>query len=589
MARRINRPPYTPLSRTARPVPAVRRAVAAQAAVRALAVFAALVYLAGMSAYLLTHGGWPTPDYLIPPLLLVAIALGRGWPFVLDWGPFLLLVLSWQATAGIADELGRPVHVSAPINADRWLFGGAVPTLWLQDRLFTSSRASWYDWFGTVQHAFHFVLPVATGMVIWTAAGRRMYWRYLASVMALFYLGFVGYALYPTAPPWMAGLQGVIEPVHRVAIETVLRLPSSAPIGLAYNHMNANPVAAMPSLHAALPLLLALVLIRLWGWRAAPSLLYPLTMGFNLVYLGEHWVVDVLAGYLVALLAYAMVWLAPDMLAVRLPRVSFPAPRLGRPWRVAGNAALPAVAALSLAVILFSLRPGRPATEAGPVVPGLQVHAGREAPLQPVPCALGSATSLTAGTYLLPVSGKYAAFLYDLDETACYSLSANVSFAAPEAERVAGLAARAPVRLAPLGRPRPDVEYYALRAGQPAAAIVEAGLPVGHRYLLIITLAEVADVETAAQAVDALADLVIVSPPAEDVAPPPEPAPEPEPDAPPPVQPAFAPAPWGDDLASLLPPPVEQPATLAPEPEPPSEPEPEPDAAGPLPAEESEG
>src|SRR5215204_1523460 len=81
---------------------------------RGAALVAALIYLLGISWYLLSHGGWPTPDYLIPPLLLLAIALGRGWAFVFDWGPFLILILSWQATAGIADQLGRPVHVEQP-------------------------------------------------------------------------------------------------------------------------------------------------------------------------------------------------------------------------------------------------------------------------------------------------------------------------------------------------------------------------------------------------------------------------------------------------------------------------------------------
>src|SRR5262245_16329945 len=95
---------------------------------RALALMTALAYLLGVSWYLLTHGGWPTVDYLIPPLLLLALALGRGWAFVLDWGPFLLLVLMWQATAGVADSLGRPVHMRSVAEVDYWLFGGRLPT-----------------------------------------------------------------------------------------------------------------------------------------------------------------------------------------------------------------------------------------------------------------------------------------------------------------------------------------------------------------------------------------------------------------------------------------------------------------------------
>src|SRR6266508_2154795 len=87
---------------------------------RALALVLALAYLLTIYWYLLTHGGWPTVDDLIPPLL--PLALGRGWAFVLDWGPLLLLELLWQATAGNAISLGRPVHMRAVAEADYWIF-----------------------------------------------------------------------------------------------------------------------------------------------------------------------------------------------------------------------------------------------------------------------------------------------------------------------------------------------------------------------------------------------------------------------------------------------------------------------------------
>lgn len=490
---------------------ALRRS--ARAAARALALVAATLYLGLISWYLLTHGGWPTPDYLIPPLLLVAIVLGRGWSFVFDWGPFLLLILSWQATAGLADQFGRPVHVAQLVTAEQWLFRGELPTLLLQERLYDTARAHWYDWAATLQHTLHFVLPVACGLLIWLR-GRRLYWRYLASVMAVFYLGFAGYVLYPAAPPWMAGLQEVIPPVHRVAVETVVRLPVSTPVGLAYNHFSANQVAAMPSLHAALPLLLALTLIRIWGARAWPLVLYPITMGFNLVYLGEHYVIDVLAGYGVAVVAFLLVWVIPSVLPIRAPHWSLPAPRRAPAViRLSGHALLPVLAVASIGLIAVSLRPGRPADEAGPVVPGLQVQAGEAGLLAPVPCDEGASPSLTAGNLLAPVAGQYAVYLFDLDQPACYTLSAEAPFPPPRIERLAALAALAPVRLAPSPSLRRGVELYALRIGVPSAAAVEAGLPPDHRFLLVVQLAGVADPEAATLAIDELTAIALLPDP----------------------------------------------------------------------------
>ncbi len=55
------------------------------------------------------------------------------WRFWRDWWkPLLLLVVYWLVR-GLADEIGIPPHYSMPVRFDEWLFGGAVPTVWLQD------------------------------------------------------------------------------------------------------------------------------------------------------------------------------------------------------------------------------------------------------------------------------------------------------------------------------------------------------------------------------------------------------------------------------------------------------------------------
>jgi len=67
----------------------------------------------------------------------------------------------------------------------------------------------------------------------------------------------------------------------------------------------ANNVAAMPSLHAAYALLVVLFLWRLSPWWVRPLLaLYPPAMAFSLVYGGEHYVVDCIAGWAYAAFAF---------------------------------------------------------------------------------------------------------------------------------------------------------------------------------------------------------------------------------------------------------------------------------------------
>jgi membrane-associated phospholipid phosphatase len=68
-----------------------------------------------------------------------------------------------------------------------------------------------------------------------------------------------------------------------------------------------DQVAAMPSLHAAFPMMMTcLFWHKGWKWRI-PFLAYALAMGFSLVYLGEHWVIDILVGYGYAIGIYLLV------------------------------------------------------------------------------------------------------------------------------------------------------------------------------------------------------------------------------------------------------------------------------------------
>ncbi|MGH2604620.1 MAG: phosphatase PAP2 family protein, partial [Dehalococcoidia bacterium] len=280
----------------------------------------AVLYCGAVTWYLLTHGGWPTPDFLIPPLLLLALVAGRGRTFLLDWTPFLLLLLAWEATRGIADRLGMPVQIESIAWMEEALFFGHIPTIVLQEQLYDADRGSrWFDWAGAIMHSLHFVMQIAFGFMLWLR-DRALYWRYVISVLALFLLGFAGYVLVPAAPPWLAA--GYIDGwpyVSRIGIGTILSLPMQGQVTFVYDHIRPNDVAAMPSLHAALPLLLSLILWRIKRPLADAGFLYTATLAFFLVYHGEHYVVDVLAGWILAALVYWLVWATPAGLRGRLP------------------------------------------------------------------------------------------------------------------------------------------------------------------------------------------------------------------------------------------------------------------------------
>jgi membrane-associated phospholipid phosphatase len=74
-----------------------------------------------------------------------------------------------------------------------------------------------------------------------------------------------------------------------------------------FDFLSPNLYAAFPSMHSALPFLISLFAIKIWKAKALPILIFPLGVWFSAVYLGEHYVVDVLGGILYAVIAFVAV------------------------------------------------------------------------------------------------------------------------------------------------------------------------------------------------------------------------------------------------------------------------------------------
>jgi membrane-associated phospholipid phosphatase len=116
---------------------------------------------------------------------------------------------------------------------------------------------------------------------------------------AVFDLGLVAYWTVPTAPPWWAGQNGSMAPVRRIMVEVGEHFWGRAWRPL-YDLLGGNPFAAMPSLHFATSVMAAHVLADVGHVPGLIGWTYAVTLGFALVYLGEHYVVDLAAGFALA-------------------------------------------------------------------------------------------------------------------------------------------------------------------------------------------------------------------------------------------------------------------------------------------------
>jgi membrane-associated phospholipid phosphatase len=262
-----------------------------------------------------------------------AVAVGVATPLLrhrLRLPPPAVAVLSWQAPAALAvaaprsrtrdaaiyalqmwvyfahfdmpddkpEVLMRRLRVDYPIRVDRALGGGTPPTIRLQRALGRPGTVRPHDLALSCVHWSWFAVPHGS-LVYILLRHPELYPRSAALMAACFDLGCIVYWVLPTAPPWWAAANGKMPPVRRIMAETGERVWKRLWQPL-YHSLEGNPFAAMPSLHFGTSVMAARVLSGVGRVPARLAWAYALTLGFGLVYLGEHYVIDLLAGLALA-------------------------------------------------------------------------------------------------------------------------------------------------------------------------------------------------------------------------------------------------------------------------------------------------
>lgn len=255
-----------------------------------------------LTGLFLREPSWPTPDKLLVFMTFVFMIFGQAAEMLKRFVPFVGLLLVYESFRGIADGLNTRVNFTLMPDADRLMFGNTLPTSTLQSWLWHGT-VQWYDFVFYLAYMMHFVLPIALAVLIWKKRPKA-YWKYVSAFVIVSFAGFLTYVLFPAAPPWMASQQGVIEPISRVSSAVWAGLGIHDFPSL-YNDISPNPVAAVPSLHAAYATLFALFAIKLFRskWRYL-ALLQPFLIYLGTVYQGEHYAFDEILGALYGLAAY---------------------------------------------------------------------------------------------------------------------------------------------------------------------------------------------------------------------------------------------------------------------------------------------
>lgn len=228
-------------------------------------------------------------------------------------------------------RLRERLHVDYPIALDCRLGGGVPPSERLQRRLRHPPKLNALDRALTLFYLTWEIEPHA--VLGWILRHHPQHFARAALTLAATYdATLIGYFALPTAPPWWAseyeGRMG--RAVRRVNAEVIRELKRQPRPGIAHNP-GANPWASMPSDHFGTATATAMLLWRFDRRAGAAGWAYALTLGFALVYLGEHYLCDLLAGLGLATAIHAAAARLSDPAGAVVERVS------GQPRRRSGR------------------------------------------------------------------------------------------------------------------------------------------------------------------------------------------------------------------------------------------------------------
>lgn len=237
-----------------------------------------------------------------------------GRRYLLDFAPFAALILAYAELRGIAHLLHPHPYYLPQLRAEKFLFHGRVPTVALQDWLWSGSTR-WHDWLllGIVQ--IHSIVPTTLAFVLWLRR-RALFYRFAASMLILSYAAAFTFWLYPAAPPWAAAQSGLLT-VTRIDVRHLSSSSVPSGVGTLNNLVHDNPYAAIPSLHGGYAFLVFLFIVTMawptrWRWKVIGlAALYPALQSFAAVYTGNHYVIDLLIGFgyaTAAVLGLRLVW-----------------------------------------------------------------------------------------------------------------------------------------------------------------------------------------------------------------------------------------------------------------------------------------
>jgi hypothetical protein len=237
-------------------------------------------------------------------------ATGTTRRFILGFSIFIVYWIIFDYMKAFPNYNYNDVAIGELYNTEKKLFGIKVNnTLLTPNEYLYLKRTSFVDIFSGLFYLCWIPVPLAFAAYLFFR-NKQQFLRFALTFVLVNLLGFIVYYAYPAAPPWYIQLHGFkFQPLTQGNMAGLARFDKYFNINLfkAIYSKGSNVFAAMPSLHSSYPLIVlyygiknrlgiinvffAIVMIGIW---------------FTAVYASHHYILDVLAGIICAILGITL-------------------------------------------------------------------------------------------------------------------------------------------------------------------------------------------------------------------------------------------------------------------------------------------
>jgi membrane-associated phospholipid phosphatase len=214
------------------------------------------------------------------------------WTLLRDSMPFVFCANIYASLHDLIRFFHAPDITAALYRWDVALFG-SEPTVWAERFVHP-----WLTDAFTVCYWLFYVLGPLMGLLLYLRGNRAVFRHTMVTIVFCLYLGYVGYVAWPASAPRLFIPEAYSIHLHGSPILDTTR-DSMAVVPLTAH-------GAFPSIHCAVALLALILAWRYLHWFFWVQLPFAVGLIVGTVYLRHHWVVDILAGFVLTFVAYVL-------------------------------------------------------------------------------------------------------------------------------------------------------------------------------------------------------------------------------------------------------------------------------------------